>query len=325
MSAARRVATLALAAVALFPPARLGAQSTPPAGDSVNLRFGWTAGTEARVRYTQVTEREGDRAEPSHVEIEGELTMHVHESPNGLVIEHLDPVVTRFGASPPFARDDPHGAVLGRLGPPAPHYLVSSDGRLTGVDGGSALADAFATILGPTAERSGALQAMTRELLNEPLLIGTARERWNALVGLWRDMTLRRGESVAEETEEGNPLVPSVVLPYVYEFEYEGMELCDDAEPDGPKCARLRMISLPDPSQLNDAINRALGQVGLADTKFDGLAQRTEVELLTDPATLLPRELVMAKVVEGILKNGETSRVFKRLDQLRLVFSYARG
>lgn len=321
----RRAAGLALAAVALLPAARLDAQSAPPAADSVTLRFGWPAGTEARVHYTQVTEREGDRDEPSHIEIEGELTMHVHESPDGLVVEHLDPVVTRFGASPPFAPDDPHAAILGRLGPPAPHYLVSSEGRLIGVDGGRTLADAFAAILGPSAAQSGVLAAMTAELLNEPLLVGTARERWNALVGLWRDATLRRGESVAEEAEEGNPLVPSVVLPYVYEFEYEGMEPCDAARPDGPACARLHMISLPDPTQLGTAINRALDQAGLAATQFDGLAQRTEVELLTDPSTLLPRELTMAKVVEGILKNGGTSRVFKRLDQLRLVYTYAGG
>lgn len=309
--------------------ASLGAQvrsgAAAPAADSVTLHFAWPVGTEAHIEYHQVTDREGDRDQPSHLEIEGELTMHVHEHPQGLLVEHLDPIVTRFRASPPFAPDDPHGAVFGRLGTPTPHYVVSREGKLVTVDGEPQLAAAISAILGPAATQSGTLEGLAQELLNQPLLMGTARERWNAAVGMWLDLTLQEGETAGAESQEANPLVPSVVLPYLYEFQLVGMEPCDAAKPAGAKCARLQMISLPDPKEFTSAMNRALQQVGFMTMSFDGLAQHSEVELLTDPATLLPRELMLNKTVEGILKEGDKSRVFKRLDQLHLVYTYPGG
>lgn len=313
----RRTAAIALLAVATVAPA--SAQTAP---DSVTLRFGWKEGTEARVRYTQLIEREGDRDQPSRLEIEGELTMHVHEHDGGLLIEHLDPLVTRFQASPPLAADDPHRLVYSRLGTPMPHYVVSVDGTLVGIEGQEALRTALAELLGPAAAQAGTLESVGRELLNEPLLLGTARERWNAQVGLWLGSTLKVGEPTVAETEEANPLLPSVVLPYVYRFELLGMEPCDDAEPRGPACARLGMMSLADPEELARVMSQALADMGYATMAFDGLAQHTEIDLLVDPATLLPREVTMSKIVQGILKEGERERVFRRVDGLRLTYTY---
>jgi hypothetical protein len=312
-----------VALVGLAPGGTLAAQTV--ATDSVALRFAWPVGTEARVQFTQVIERQGDRPQPSRVEIEGDFTMHVHEHPQGLLVEHLDPVVTHLEASPPLAADDPHRLVYGRLGTPTPHYVVSRDGDLVGVDGVPALAAALAELLGPAAAQSGALESLGRELLNEQMLVGLARERWNALVGTWAGTTFAVGEPLATETEEAHPLLPSIVLPYVYRFELLGMEPCDEGRPDGPRCARLGILSLPDPEQLSAMMSKALADMGLPSMSFDGLAQHTQVELLADPGTLLPRELVMSKVVEGVLKEGDQSRVFRRVDGWRLIYSYAGG
>jgi hypothetical protein len=318
-----RLAALAAALCALASAAAVSAQATPP--DSVTLRFAWPIGTEARVRYTQLIEREGDRDQPSRLEIEGELTMHVHEHPQGLLVEHLDPLVTRFEASPPLAADDPHRLVYARIGIPVPSYVVSKEGRVVGVEGVPGLFGAIAQVLGPEAGPSGALESLGRELLNETVLTGIARERWNALVGLWLDSSLKVGEPTGAESQEANPMVPSVVLPYAYRFELIGMEPCDDARPQGPKCARLGMLSLPDPVEFNRVMNEAMVGMGLTTMSFDGLGQHTQLELLADPATLLPYELTLSKVVEGILKEGDNSRVFRRIDGLVLVYTYAGG
>jgi hypothetical protein len=117
-------------------------------------------------------------------------------------------------------------------------------------------------------------------------------------------------------------MVPSVVIPYAYRFELIGMEPCDEAVPQGPRCARVGMLSLPDPSEFNRVMNEAMAGMGLTTMSFDGLAQHTQVELLTDPATLLPRELTMSKTVQGILREGERSRVFRRVDGLVLRYTY---
>lgn len=317
---AARLFSLAVAAIALAA-APLRAQA--PAADSVLLRFAWPVGTEARVAYTQVIEREGDSDRPIRVEIEGEYTLHVHQHPQGLLIEHLDPLAIRLQASPPFDPTDPRGAIYSRLGTPTPHYVVSPEGRLLGVDGVPALAAAITAIFAPGSAQAGALDPLLRELLNEPLLAGTARERWNALVGMWLDASLKVGEVSGAEAEEANPLLPSVVLPYVYEFRLVGTEPCGASGPAAAKrCARLQMLSLPDPAQLAQVMSKALVDMGFPNLSFDGLAQHSQVTLLTDPETLLPYEVTMTKLVQGILKDGAQSRVFRRADETRLAYTY---
>jgi hypothetical protein len=201
--------------------------------------------------------------------------------------------------------------------------VVSREGSLVGIDGVPALAAALAELLGPGAAQSGALESLGRELLNDQMLTGVARERWNALVGMWTGTSMKVGEPIASEAQEPNPVIPSVVLNYLYRFELVGMEPCDEARADGPICARLGILSLPDPEELNRVMSEALADMGLPSMSFDGLAQHTQVELLAEAATLLPHELVMSKVVQGILKEGENSRVFRRVDGWRLVYTYA--
>ncbi|MSR36150.1 MAG: hypothetical protein EXR95_05820 [Gemmatimonadetes bacterium] len=312
----RMRAALLATLLALAPARALTAQAAP--ADSVTFRFAWPVGTDARVRYTELHERRGDGGPSTRVEIEGELSMHVHEHRRGLVIEHLDPLVGRFQSSPPLAADDPHRIVYARLGTPTPHYVVSPEGALLAVDGAPALGAAIESLVGPAAA-----EPLARELLNPALLLGSARERWNALVGMWVGTSLRVGEPVGAEAEETNPLLPSVVLPHVYQFQLVGMEPCGDAPPASARmCARLEMMSLPDPTQLEQTMNKALVDLGLPNLAFDGLAQHTQVSLLTDPATLMPYQLTVSKLVEGILKEGTESRVFRRVDGLMLVYTY---
>lgn len=293
-----------------------------PAGDSVALTFAWPVGTEARIEYTHVTERQGDSPEPSRLEIDGELTLHVHPHAAGLLIEHLEPLATRVQSSPPLAGADPRRVVLSRMGTPTPHTIVSTDGRMLGIDGVPALAAAIRDIVGPQTPQP-ALDGLLRELLAEPLLVGTARERWNAQVGMWLGTSMKVGEVGAAESEEANPLMPSVILPYVYEFRLVGMEPCG-AGATARTCARLEMFSLPDPAQLEQVMDKALVDMGFSTLSFDGLAQHSQVTLLTDPATLLPFELTMSKLVEGILVDGGQSRVFRRADELTLRYTYTK-
>ena len=326
MTRARMGSRMGLAAAALVLAASgvgapLAAQA--PAGDSVALVFAWPVGTEARVEYTQITERQGDTPEPSRLEIEGELTLHVHQHPSGgLVIEHLEPLATRVQASPPLAAADPRRVVLSRMGTPTPHTIVSTDGRMLGIDGVPALAAAIRDIVGPETPQP-ALDALLRELLAERLLVRTARERWNAQVGMWLGTSMKVGEVGAAESEEANPLMPSVVLPYVYEFRLIGMEPCGEGAT-ARTCARLEMFSLPDPVQLEQVMDKALVDMGFPTLSFDGLAQHSQVTLLTDPATLLPFELTMSKLVEGILMDGGQGRVFRRADELTLRYRYTK-
>jgi len=294
------------------------AASQVTSGDSIVPRFAWPAGTVALVQYTQVIEREGDGDQPTRIEFEGEYTLHVHEHPSGLLVEYVDPLATRFRSSPVLAPDDPRRMVYSTIGMVVPDLVISRDGQLLGVEGLVTLASAVAEVVGqqaPTAD----VQTIVGEMVSGPQLLRTARERWNNQVGIWMDAVLRVGEAGGGEALEANPLIPSLVVPYEYRFALLGMEPCG---PSGGSCAQVELASAHDPEDLNSAMTEALARVGLGDLSFDGLVQESRVSLLTDPKTLLTHEFTMSKRVQGILEEGGQSRVFRRLDETRLVFTY---
>ena len=313
---ASRLLVALACAVAAVGPARAAQES---AGDSVTLRFAWPLETEARVSYTQVIEREGEGPDPTRLELEGEYVMHVHEHPSGFLVEHLAPLATRFGSSPPLASNDPHRAVYSTIGMLVPHYVVSAEGELLGVERLPELAAAVMAAIAPLEPDSAETRSLMAELVDEARLTGQARERWNALVGAWQDAELQVGVPGATESEETNPLVPSVVLPYLSRFELEDMEPCGAPE---ESCARVAMVSFPNPIELTRTINEALQNMGMGHLSFDRLVQREEVSLLTDPETLLPHELTTSKLVEGSLREAGEVRRFRRFDLTQSAYSY---
>ena len=139
------------------------------------------------------------------------------------------------------------------------------------------------------------------------------------MVGAWTNTEFVMGESQVSEAEETNPLVPSVVLSYRHEYRLVGMEDCP--APSG-RCVHLQVTSFPDPRELAAAMSDALRTVGLATMSFDRLIQLTRMEVVTDPETLLPHVVEVNKRVDGILVADGERRVFRRLDETRLVFSY---
>lgn len=294
------------------------AQQASPTPSTVQLHFAWPVGTEARVRYVKIMERE-QGAPPSTVEIEGEYVVHVHPHPAGLVIEHLDPVATRFVATPALPTDDPRRAVWSTIGAPLTDWVVSEEGELLGVTREDVLLGLLVETLRPLELEEAELQVVLDELMSESELLGPARDLWRAMVGAWADTEFVMDEPQMSEAEETNPLVPSVVLSYRHEYRLAGVEDCP--APSG-RCVHLHLTSFPDPRELTAVMSNALREMGLATMSFDRLIQLTRMELVTDPETLLPHAVEVSKRVDGILVADGERRVFRRSDETRLIFSY---
>ena len=312
------------AALALAVAAPLAAQAKPAPSapvDSVVLRFAWPIGLEAEMQYTQVIDREGDAAEPTHIEIEGQYTMHVHDHAQGLLVEFLDPVAVRYRASPELPPDDPRRVVYSTLGVPIPDYIVSkTDGRLLGVQGLDALHQAIAEIVQRQAPGSD-VDRVLGQLADPDQLLNAAKERWTNQVTDWVGAVLRAGEVGGGEGREANPILPALSVPYQFEFKLNGIEPC--AAPAG-QCVRVEVSQFYDAEALNKTMNDALGQMGITNFSFDGLVEESRMILLTDPTTLLTYQMDMTKGVEGILKQDGQSRAFRRTDQLSLDFEYTK-
>jgi hypothetical protein len=168
--------------------------------------------------------------------------MHVHEHAQGLLIEHLDPLVTRFESEPPLAADDPHRPVYARIGVPVPHYIVSREGALVGVDGARRARRRHRDNPGPGGR---AVPARSRQLGPRAAERAAAPRPPRASAG-----TPRSGSGSTARSQVGDPTgaesrggesARAVALPplYAYRFELLGMEPCDEAKPAGAKCARL--------------------------------------------------------------------------------------
>ncbi len=318
-SAALRLALAgALAGVLGAAPGPARAQEPGAGTDTVRFRFDWPDGTEATVGYTRVIERE-EGTPASRIEIEGEYTMHVHGHPSGLVVEHLDPLATRFRSAPALPPDDPRRIVYSTLGMLDAHWVVSGDGELLGLAAVEALAGSVVDALRPLGLDEASLEAVVAEVTSETQLMGNARDLWRAMVGAWADLDVAVGETFTTQGEEANPIVPSVVLPYLHEYRLVGMEPC--AAPGG-RCAHLELVSFPDPHELTRVMSDALQQMGLPQMSFERLVQLSQVTLLTDPATLLPHEVVVSKRVNGFLLDGGERKIFRRGDSTRLSFTY---
>jgi hypothetical protein len=311
--AAATLATLLLAAPA-------SAQAKAPA-DSVVLRFGWRDGIEADVQYTQFIDRQGDSDTPTHIEIEGVYTMHVHDHAQGLLIEHLEPVASRFLSSPTLPPADPRRIVYSSIGYPTADWVVSKDGeKLVQIQGLQALNESIAQSVQRAAPGAD-LDQVIGTLANPDALFNAGRERWSNMVGDWIGSTLRPGEFGTGEGTEANPVIPSLEVPYRFQFKLDSLEAC--AAPGG-KCARVDITQFYDPTALNKTMNDALARMGLSEMSFDGLAQESHVILLTDPATLLPYQMDMTKGVEGILVMNGQRRIFKRTDGITMDFTYTK-
>ena len=147
------------------------AQEASPSASTVELHFAWPVGTEARVRYVKVMERE-EGTPSSAVEIEGEYVVHVHRHPSGLVIEHLDPLATRFVATPALPQEDPRRAVWSTIGAPLADWVVSEDGDLLGITREDVLVRLLVETLRPLELEDTELRAVLDELVSEPQLLG---------------------------------------------------------------------------------------------------------------------------------------------------------
>ncbi len=317
------MSALVLAAACVFGVAPAAAQAgggAASAADSVVFRFAWPIGIEAQVQYTHIIDRQGDTDQPTHIEIEGEYAMHVHEHDLGILIEHLDPVSVRYRSSPTLPPTDQRRILYSTMGVPIADWVVSKEGAFVQIQGLQALTAAVADAVQKQAPLAD-VDMVIGQLANQDQLFNTAQERWRNMVTDWIGAALREGEIGGGQGSEANPVIPDLQVAYVYEFKLNGMEAC--AAPGGT-CARVEISQFYDPVALNKTMNDALTQMGMAGISFDGLAQESRVILLTDPTTLLPYQMDMAKGVQGIVKINGESRAFRRSDEISTDYVYTK-
>jgi hypothetical protein len=295
----RPLLALLLLAVALAP-GRGAADDDGPApprpADVVTLRFGWTAPYRAKVSFRRTRHAAGQPAGTFTARYE--TTVDTAEGGGLRVGTHG---TTWRGALPvpPALADDALQAseqVVQRIG---------VEGKFQGLDGVEALRPVLARVLDEAKvpeEQAGRALALA--------LAGTraeAEELWNLAVGFWIGADLKIGKAYAMQSEGALPFVPGVRTSQSVEFAVRRRVPCAAGHREA-ECVEAVLRATPDPAALERAAPALLSRLAWTpepqpDEPAAAPARppvpdvRTELVLITDPRTLLPRRVVWTKSV----------------------------
>ncbi len=286
------VRRLALAsALAAAAPALAEGVPTPgpvPAGDVVALRFSWPEAARARVTYRRTRSRTGEKPRVFTARYE----TRAERAEDGIRIATRG---TTWRGEIPFPAALAKDAISASE---AVVQRVRAEGEFAGLDGAEAIRPVLARLFEdakvPPDERERAIAVAERAMRAE------AEEVWNLAVGFWIDADLAVGEAYALESEADIPLAPGSRARQAVEFSVRRRVPCAAGER-APRCVEATLRSTPDQGAVERASPALLsrffpdGEVPAGAGK--DLTAESELVLVTDPATLLPRRVVWTKAV----------------------------
>jgi hypothetical protein len=294
-----RLAALAALLLAAAPAPRAaegGAPAAPEADDAIaRLRFAWRAPLRARVTYRRTRLRPG--APPSVFTARYEA--RIEPGAEGL---RLATRGTSWRGDLPFPRALAKEAIRASE---AVVQRVGANGEFAGLEGVEAMRPVLARVF---EEAKVPPEAAERALpLAEAAMRAEAEELWNLAVGFWTGADLKVGATYALESEAELPLLPGTRAQQAVEFAVVRRVPCAAGGP-ARGCVEATLRSTPDGEALARAaaplLARLLPAGGKGPEDAPGaLSAGSELLLVTDPETLLPRRLVWTKAVR--LEAGE--------------------
>jgi hypothetical protein len=304
------------------------AQEQPPvAVDTVRLRFAWPVGTVASVETTRF--RELVAAKPDTISGSARYRMRVEQHPEGLLIVHDSASVTSDTERPTGALTAV--AITERLRDIVPSYVVGRGGEFLRIDNVTGFKARLDTVLGSVlelADSAAHTSALIDAFMSEEVLTSLAAQEWNALVGMWIDGDLEVGEYYElEEGESPVPMIPGATVPLLLEFGVMRRLACDESGK-GRDCVAIELLSYPDPDSmaviLRQFMERANAGGGSAAVAFESLDIENEIELIIEPATLLPHRARVTKKLEAMIVSEGQRTPFTQEDVRTYRFTYRR-
>jgi hypothetical protein len=293
--AALAAALLALPALPLAASAGEAAGAAPAAPPSAaddgiaRLRFAWPDSARARVTYRRT--RSGPGGEPSTFTARYET--RVESGPAGLRVATRD---TSWGGDLPFPRALARAAIRASE---AVVQHVGADGEFARLEGVEAMRPVLARVFDAANVPPEAAERAVP--LAEAAMRAEAEELWNLAVGFWTGADLKVGARYALASQADIPLLPGVRAGQAVEFCVRRRVPCSATER-APRCVEATLRSTPDRAALDRAADALLARLlpagaGRPEAGAGELSAESELVLVTEPETLLPRRLVWTKVI----------------------------
>ncbi|HEX6133851.1 MAG TPA: hypothetical protein VFZ24_07805 [Longimicrobiales bacterium] len=325
MSRTRRVLSYALTWTCLAGTSDVLAQDMAARTDTIRLRFGWPAGTTARIQTTRYREQISETSDTTFMSADYRMSVTAH--PEGLLVSYDD---FRF----PTVVDSTDGrdvnALAQRAASMVPKFVVGTGGEFVRIDDVASiragLDSMMAELLGPDADAADVREALAA-MLSEEALTGLAAEEWNAVVGMWIDADLELGAVYELEDQAPLPILPGVVVPMISEFSIESRTACEAGGADSA-CVELHYVSYPEPAAVKAALAEYLERLpavpGMSSFAFEDLEVENEIIIVTEPATLRPHRMQITKAVSGVVTAGGERSEVTQLDVRTYQYTYTR-
>lgn len=256
----------------------------------VALRFGWPAPLEAEVTYRRTRTRTG--TPPSRFV----ARYRTVAEPDGPALR-LRTEQTRWEGDLPVPADRVAEAIRASE---AVVQRVGASGAFAGLEG----VDAMRPVLEPLLAAAGVPPEQTERALAlaEGAIQAEAEELWNLAVGFWTDADLALGARYVMRAETALPFAAGLSLPGTVEFQVRRRTPCAAGET-VPRCVEVTLREVPDPDALRRA-SRTLrawiaGGEEPPDDAAEDVAVESELVLVTDPQTLLPRRLAWTRTARA--------------------------
>jgi hypothetical protein len=265
-----------------------GGEQAAPEPPGTLLRFAWPASLHVRVG---VEVRDGSPTGP----VVGAASYELSTVPTaeGLRVDFHDVRVVQ-----PFAIGELPAPVVERLALLRPSLLIDRQGALLGlVDVEARIAQAIKAL---AAEPAFAEQLRRRAT---PTALGSeAAQAWHDLVEFWAGERLDPGRSYWIRNLAPLALLDGEEVEVVTSYRLDAKQPCDEYDP-VHTCVLLTIHIEPDPrsvaavmQRLNQAARAAAGGVNLQLVpRIEAAQASTHLELLTEPGTLLPRQLTRVR------------------------------
>jgi hypothetical protein len=285
-------AVLVLLLAVLFA-APVRAEEAPPAPDAaprgpevVPLRFAWPLPADAHVTYRRTRTRTG--AKPSS--FLARFRSRVEREEGGLRITTSG---TSWKGDLPF----PAGAAAEAIrASEEVVQRVTAEGEFAGLEGTEAMRPVLRRMFDEL--KVPPEQAERAVALAEGSMRGEAEELWNLAVGFWTGADLELAETYVMDTESELPFAPGVRAASAVEFEVRRRVPCAAGEREA-RCVEVTLRATPERAAVERAAPAILARLAGAEPvpreALRDLAVESELVLVTEPGTLLPRRLAWTK------------------------------
>lgn len=291
------------------------AEPAAPTRD-LSLRFAWPRSLEARVVYRRVFVR-ADGADRSFT---ARYTEKAVRSSDGIRIASS---ATRWEGEVLYPADELRPAMRASE---AVIQRVGVDGAFVDLEN----ADALRPVLQRIYESAGLTDEESERAIGrvEDAMVEEARAGWNLAVGFWIGAELDFGRAWEKEVDAPYWILPAVAVRNRVRMEARRRVPCSASERRA-RCVELTLHSEPDRAAL-PALTRAIvaklageGQA-LPAGGVQEVGLSTDLTLVTEPATLVPRSVVWRRAVRATVGGDEGTKELEDIERTEWTWTYVR-